>query len=236
MVDQRMENMTTDIISQILPSIGYILLLVILALLWRKAYLQSESRQFWLLLALAWTMNLFGNIAWIVHDLVTGTPLDTLSVVDLFFVLHYVFVGCALWLFPTPLPRRTWFWIGGIMLAVIVVDRVVYFIPATTLRREDWIDFLSLVMYTLLDAGIIVLAWLRVRATRGSVWGRYALLLFFVMASYGIANTINLTEYIFSLTSGGVLQNVFWILSDVLLLVMILGVDLQMEKQKLAEG
>lgn len=221
-----------DIISQILQAIGYILLLVVLVLLWRKTFRQSEFRHLWGLLALAWTMNLLGNIAWFVHELVTGTELDSLSVVDLFYVLRYVLLGCVLWLYPAPLYRRAWFWIGGAMLAVNVVARVVYFNPAMALMGGDWTDFLGLIMYLVLDAGIVALAWLRVRATRGSAWGRYALLLFCSMASYGIANTINLTEYIFSLVSGGILQNVFWILTDVFLLVLVLGSDLQKEKNK----
>ncbi len=220
-----------DIIFQ---SIGYVLLLVILALLWRKALRSSEIRQFWTLLAAAWTMNLLGNVAWIVHDLVTGTELDTFSVVDLFYVLRYVLIGWALWLYPTPLSRRSWLWIVGTMLVVGVIVWLVYYNPAMTLRGGDWTNFLGLALYPVLDAGIVTLAWLRVRAAWGSAWSRYAFLLFCAMTSYGIANTINLTEYVFSRT-GGTWQNVFWVLADVFLLLIVLGADLRKEQQKLAE-
>ncbi|RPI93843.1 MAG: hypothetical protein EHM40_08525 [Chloroflexi bacterium] len=220
-----------DIILQILQLIGYLLLLVILALLWRKAFRQSEARRFWQLLALAWTMNLLGNIAWIVHDLVTGTELDTFSVIDLFYVSRYVLIGCALWLYPVLLSRRAWFWIGGTMLAASVVVWAVYFEPAMALRGGGWTDFLGLALYPVLDTGIVVLAWLRVRATRGSAWSRYAILLFCVMASYGIANTINLTEYVFSPIAGGILQHVLWVLTDVFLLVIALGADLPRQNE-----
>ncbi len=220
-----------DIILQILQASGYLFSLVVLALLWRKALRQSESRQFWMWLALAWSLNLLGNIAWIVHDLVTGTELDTLSVIDLFYVLHYVLVGYVLWLYPAPLSRRAWLWIGGTMFVVNAVVWAVYFNPAMALQGGDWTGFLGLALYPILDAGIIALAWLRVRATRQPPWSRYAILLFGIMASYGIANTLNLTEYVFPPISGGILPNVFWILTDVFLLMLVLGTDSQTESK-----
>ena len=220
-----------DMISQILQAIGYLLLLVILALLWRKAFRQSEARPFWRLLALAWTMNLLGNIAWIIHDLVTGTTLNTFSAVDLFYVLRYVLIGVALWLYPAPLTRRDGLWIGVAAFVVNAIVWVVYFRPAMALRGGDWIGFLGIAMYPILDAAMIALAWLRVRATHESLWNRNALLLFCAMSCYGIANTFNLTGYVFSLMAGGILPNIFWILTDVFVLIMALG-DSGMKKNE----
>ncbi|MEW6401962.1 MAG: hypothetical protein AB1649_09190 [Chloroflexota bacterium] len=222
-----MENLTMDIILQ---SIGFLLLPVILVLYWLKAFRQAESRLFWGLLAMAWTFNLLGNIAWIVHDLVTGTALETLSAIDLLYILRYVLVGAALWLYPAPLPSRAWSWIVGAMLAASAVVWAVYFDPAMEISGGNWTGFLGLALYPVLDVGIVAIAWLRVRATRQSVWGKYVLLLFYSMASYGIANTVNLTEYVFSSIFGGVLQNVLWILADVFLLVIVLRADLRQEK------
>lgn len=212
-----------EIISQILQLIGYISLLVILALLWRNAFRRSESRRFWSLLALAWTMNLLGNIAWIVHDFVTGTALDTFSAVDLFYVLRYVLIGAALWLYPASLTRRGGVWIAAAAFVVNVIVWAVYFRPAMALNGGNWTGFLGIAMYPILDAAIITLAWLRVRVTRETLWNRRSLLLFCAMSCYGIANTLNLTEYVFSLMAGGVLPNVFWVLTDVFLLIMVLG-------------
>jgi hypothetical protein len=56
------------------------------------------------------------------------------------------------------------------------------------------------------------------------------------MASYGIANTINLTEYVFSFDSSGVLQNVFWLSTDIFLLVMLLGPDVLKERPMLVRN
>ncbi|MCL4268899.1 MAG: hypothetical protein KJZ72_05115 [Anaerolineales bacterium] len=210
--------MTVDLILQTLQAIGYITLLLVLTLLWYKTF--HQSKQMWGWLAVAWTMNLLGNIAWVFHDLVTGTMLDTFSAVDLFFVLRYVLIGFALWLHPISLSRRDGVWIGAAVFVANAMVWTIYFNPAMKLRGGDWVGFLGLAMYPVLDAGIIMLVWRRIRSVSEAVWRRQSILLFFSMASYGIANTINLTEYVFSLTSNGILQNVFWILTDVFVLVM----------------
>ena len=70
---------------------------------------------------------------------------------------------------------------------------------------------------------LIVIAWQRARVSRETFWHRTALFLFCAVTSYGIANTLNLTEYVFPPLSGGILPNVFWILTDVFLLIMALG-------------
>lgn len=215
--------MTMDLISQILQALGYLLLLVVLTVLWIKAARQPDLRRFWILLALAWTMNLFGNIAWIIHDLVTGTELDNFSLVDFFYVAHYALIAAALWRYPASLLRRAWLWIGAAMLAVNAVVWVIYFGPSMALKNGPWTDFLGVAMYPVLDAGLIALAWLRYRAERQSAWNRVALFLFCAMTSYGIANTINMTSFVFSINAGGLPQNLFWILTDVFILTMALG-------------
>jgi hypothetical protein len=217
-----------DTISQILQAVGYLLLLVILIVLWNKAVRQREWRNFWMFLALAWTMNLFGNIAWVIHDLVTGTALSTFSVVDVFYVMRYVLIGLAFWLYPVPFTRRAGIWIVAAAVIANVLVWAFYFRPAMTMNGGDWVSFLGLALYPILDAAIITLVWLRVRAARGSLWYRNTLLLFCAMTSYGIANTLNLTGYVFSIFDG-LLPNVFWILTDVFLLVMALGTDLRKE-------
>lgn len=214
--------MTTDTLVQTLQLVGYILLLITVVLLWRKAVRQPEAGRYWGLLAAARTMNLFANIAWIVHDLVTDSPLAKLSGIDSFYLLGYGLIGCTLWLYPAPLSRRVWLWVGGAMLAMTALIWAVYFNPTRTLPGGDLIDFLGLAIYLVLDAGMIVLAGTRVRTTRRSAWGWSTLLLFGAVTSYGIANLINLTKYVFAPIFAGVLANGFWTLSNVFLLVMVL--------------
>jgi hypothetical protein len=215
--------MSMDGISQTLQAFGYLLLLVVLIVFWINARRQIALRRFWILFALAWTMNLLGNIAWIIHDLVTGTPLDTFSSVDIFYVAHYALIAIAIWQYPT-LAQRAWlFWIGTMIFVVNAMVWAVYFSPAMALKNGPWTDFLGLAMYPALDAGLITLAWLRYRVTSELTWKRVTFLLFCAVTSYGLANTLNLTESVFSPMSGGLLPNLFWILTDVFMLVMALS-------------
>lgn len=218
-----------ETVSQVLQAVGYLLLLVTLFFFWRLVIRRREPRSFWRVLALARTMNLLGNVAWAAYDLFTGSALATLSAVDLFFVLRYLLVGAALWFYPMRLSRKVGAWIGAMAVVVAVAVWAVYFRPAMTANDGDWVSFLGLALYPILDSALIVLAWWRVRASRESFWHRNSLLLFCAVTSYGIANTLNLTEYVFPPLSSGVLPNVFWILMDIFLLIMALGAS---SKQK----
>lgn len=212
-----------EMILQTLQAVGYLSLLIILVVFWGQALRRREPRNFWIFFALAWTMNLLGNIAWIVHDIVTGAALSTFSVVDSFYIIRYVLVGLALWLYPISLTRKTWKWVGSAALITAALVWVFYFRSAMAMNGGDWLSFLGLALYPILDAVLFVIAWQRLRVSRETFWHRTALLLFCAVTSYGIANTLNLTEYVFPPLSGGVLPNVFWILTDVFLLIMALG-------------
>ena len=212
-----------EMILQTLQAVGYLSLLIILVVFWGQALRRREPRNFWIFFALAWTMNLLGNIAWIVHDIVTGAALSTFSVVDSFYIIRYVLVGLALWLYPISLTRKTWKWAGSAALITAALVWVFYFRSAMTMNGGDWLSFLGLALYPILDAVLFVIAWQRLRVSRETFWHRTALLLFCAVTSYGIANTLNLTEYVFPPLSGGVLPNVFWILTDAFLLIMALG-------------
>jgi hypothetical protein len=220
-----------DTISQILQVIEYLLLLAILIVFWVKAFRQREFRNYWGLLALAWTMNLLGNIAWAIHDLVSTTALGSLSAVDFFYVLRYVLLGAVLWLYPVRLMRRDGAWAAVAAFMVAVIIGVVYFESVMPLRSEDWPNFLGLAVYPVLDVTIITVAALRVRMTRDPWWKRNTLFLFCGMACYGMANTINLAHYVFSAINVGISPSVFWILADAFLLIMALGSS-DMKKDK----
>ena len=218
-----------DITLQVLQALGYFLLLFLLVVLWGKVVRRQEIRAFWFLLASALTINLLGNIAWIIYDTVTGRSLATFSAVDLFYVSRYVLIGLVLWIHPTSLPRKAGIWTGVVTLIVTVLIWAVYFPSAMQLHAGDWIGFLGLAMYPVLDTALIMLAWFRLRFLQRKEQGIFFLLLLFSMMSYGIANTLNLTGYVFPSLNSGVLPNVFWILTDVLLLVMALN-DVEIKK------
>jgi hypothetical protein len=220
-----------DTISQILQAVEYLLLLAILIVFWIKAFRQDQSRSYWRLLALAWTMNLLGNIAWVIHDLYSTTAFGSLSAVDFFYVLRYVLLGAVLWFHPVRLTTRDGVWAGVAAFVVVVIVGFVYFESVMPLRSGDWPNFLGLAVYPALDVAVLTLAALRVRTTREPRWIRNTLFLFCSMACYGIANTINLAGYVFSAASVGVSPSVFWILANAFLLIMALG-DRDVKKDK----
>lgn len=212
-----------EMISNVLQVVGYVSLLIVLVVLWSRVVRRREPRMFWLFLAFAWVMNLLGNIAWIVHDLVTGAALSTFSLVDTFYILRYALIGAILWLYPARLPGKIGIWIAATAALVAALVWVFYFQPAMMGNGRDWVSFLGLALYPIVDAALIVVAWQRARASRETFWHRTALLLFCAVTSYGIANTLNLTEYVFPPLSSGVLPNMFWILTDAFVLIMALG-------------
>jgi hypothetical protein len=220
-----------DTILQVLQAVEYLLLLAVLIVFWGKALRQPELRNYWGLLALAWTMNLLGNIAWVVNDLFSETALDSFTAVDFFYVLRYVLLVAVVWFHPVRLTRRDGLWacVAGLVVTVIVL--VVYFESAPLIGNEDWTDFLGLAIYPVFDVSMITLAWLRSRTTRDPWWIRNTLFLFCSMACYGMANTINLAHYIFSAINVGISPSVFWILANAFLLLMALG-DHGMKKDK----
>ncbi|MCC6260845.1 MAG: hypothetical protein IT311_08285 [Anaerolineales bacterium] len=212
-----------DATLQILQGIGYLFLLTLLIVFWRKVVRREEIRSFWMLFAMAWTLNLLGNIAWAIHDVTANSPLDTFSAVDLFYISRYLLLGIAIWLYPNSLKRQTGIWAGVAITLTALLVWTIYFNPAMRLRAGDWVNFLGLAIYPILDALLIVFAWFRFRSAQGNGQNKFFLLLLGAMVSYGIANTLNLTNYVFPAANGELLPNIFWILTDTLLLALALG-------------
>jgi hypothetical protein len=210
-------------LDTLLQALGYPLLLVVMIALWVKSVRQPESRRFWTLLALAWTMNLLGNVAWIVHDLVTSQPLDNFSPVDIFYVAHYALIAAALWRTPASLPRRAGWWIASAMFVVNAIVWMVCYAPAMSLRGGPWTNFLGVAMYPVLDAGLVTLAALRYLAARRSTWERLTLLMLCAMMCYALANTLNMIGYVYSTSAVGFLPTLFWLLTDVFMLFVVLS-------------
>lgn len=164
--------MTIEFFSQVFQGLSYLLLLVVLAFLWSRVARRTAPRPFWQILALGWTLNLGGTLAWIVHDLLTGRPLDAFSVVDLFYVSRYLLLGLALWQFPVALPGRAALgpFLAG--LAVFSLLGGLYLSPVWVTKTGSWVDFWGYSLYPILDTLLITLAARRLRAVWGSPWAK----------------------------------------------------------------
>ena len=213
-------SVTTELFLQVFQGLSYLLLLVVLVLLWIRVARRAVPRSFWLFLALAWTLNLGGTLAWIAHDLLTGSPLETFSSVDLFYVSRYLVLGLALWQFPAPLPRRAALgpFLAG--LTAFALLGALYLSPFWVTKTGGWVDFGGYALYPILDASLVTLAALRLRAAWRSTWSRPSGLFFGAILCYGLANTLNFIEYALFPISGGLLPGLLWTLTDVCILLL----------------
>ena len=216
--------MLLDLVAPAMQSITYIMLLIVLIVYYVKAFRQPQLRRFWLLFALASTMSLLGNIAWIIHFAVTESALSRISSIDLFYVTSYILIGIALWTYPARVQRRVWPWIAGAMSMALLVVVAVYFGYVAVREKGTLVNFMIYAAYPILDAGLITLAWMRYGSVRGTRWERLALLLACGITSYGVANTVELTGYVSTPILGGFLQNFFWIMRHVFVLMAALSV------------
>lgn len=216
--------MILDLVAPIMQGIAYIMLLLVLIVYYMKAYSQPQLRSFWLLFAVALSMNLIANIGWIMNFTVTQSPLSTVTWLDIFYIIPYLLIGFALWSYPTSLSRRVWLWVGVAVVLALALVVVLYFGQVVPQHRGTFLNFIIYAAYPILDAGLIVLAWARYRAARGTSWAKIALLLACAVTSYGLANTIELTGYVLTPLLNGFLQNFFWILRHVFVLIAALSV------------
>lgn len=216
--------MTLDLVSPIMQAIAYVMLLIVITAYYIRAYRQPQLRRFWLLFALSWTMNLVANIAWIMHFTITQSPLDALSWIDLFYITPYILIGIALWIYPIPMQPRAWLWVGIAMFTATFCVFFLYFGYVQPESQRAFANYINFALYPILDAGLITLAWIRYRITEDTHWGKVALLLACAVTSYGLGNSIEVIGYVFAPVLGGFLQNFFWILRHVLVLMAAISV------------
>lgn len=210
--------MTATPLYTFLSALGYPLNLLIIILLWLVARRAGEYRQFVTFLALGWTLALGGNIAWVIHDLVSPTPLPALSWVDAFYVSRYVALFLAFWRSPA-LPsatrgRRLAITLLVTLLTAALITLELYQARATVPAELAWPLILGYAMYPVMDMAVLYAAWHADAAeTR---WRIGASLLLLGAACYTTANWINLAIHLFSAKAIPTLPTFFWLASDVL--------------------
>jgi len=90
-----------ETLISILFGLSFLVGLILTGFLWWIAYRFLAARRFWGLLATGWTLNVLSSIVWGLYATFVGEDIPNL--VDTLFVARYVFVGLALWLYPTTL-------------------------------------------------------------------------------------------------------------------------------------
>lgn len=212
-----------DLVSPYMQGVSFLALLVALITCYIKAYQQPQLRRFWLLFAIALTMNFAGNISWIFMYTATGDSLNVFTIIDLFYVTSYLLIANALIIYPTPMSQPPGSRVAISMTITALTIGVVYFLHILDGSiRGTFISLLMYCIYPVLDVGLIALAWLRYNDTRGTPWAKISLMLALAMTSYGLADSIELVGYLLSPILDGFLQNIFWMLRHLLILSMTL--------------
>ncbi len=193
--------------------------LLLVVLLWLAAR-RTEGRVsgLWRRLAVAWSLGFAGNVAWGVHDYLSGAPLPTLSWIDIFYVGRYAFVLAAFWLYiPSWRKRRRFDW-GALTLVAAVFVWFVLLRPAMRATGMSFRYFAGVALYPVLDAPLIyaaLAAWVAsVRPLRLAMF-----LLTLSTIVYAVANWLNFGERVVTLEAYLGLADFFWQFSDFLVAV-----------------
>lgn len=206
--------------NEILSGISMILNLLVTAGLWWSARRSTTERPLWRSLAIAWTLNLLGNIAWVAYNVLTADSLPPLSPVDLFYFARYLFIGVGLWHNPKSWRSRRVWDLAGVLVAAAAVMWLTTYRDAWAATELSLLAFVGVAVYPILDVGLIYLAVLRVRDVRRGVLAHHAtssvhVLIATSMTLYGIANWMNFHITTGLLGRGDLVATVAWLLSDV---------------------
>jgi hypothetical protein len=177
---------------------------------------EEGLRRFWQALTIAWALNIGGNIAWGIHDILTSERLGIFTWVDGFYLARYAMIGWALGRYPRE-PRRWTGYATVTLAATALIWATLFRVMLPSISQQPVLYFMGGALYPILDVVLIyaaLIAWLRVEA---GAWIKLAIGLFtLAMLVYGAANWINFTVRAVALDASSSLAAFFWLLADVL--------------------
>ncbi len=172
------------------------------------------ARGFWRALAIAWTLNIAGNIAWGVHDILTAERLGIFTWIDGIYLARYAMIGWALWHYPRE-PERWTDYAAVTLVATMCIWATLFRVMRPSIPQRPFWYFMGGALYPILDTALIyaaLMAWLRIGAGAGikRSMGLFALAMFV----YGAANWINFTVRAIALDASSDWAAFFWLLAD----------------------
>jgi len=190
-------------------AISFLLTLILVIGLWWCVRRSDDlgTRRFWVLLALAWTANLLGDLAWGVYDIVVGGYPDW---VDLFYMGRYLLVLAAFSLYPRVWSRGRWLAWVVVMLVATLASWLGLVRPVLGETSQALSVVWGRAIYPILDTGLLYAAaacWWQLRGRPIQASLRWLTL---AMLSYGTANWINFRVPLVEWELGSLLANVFW--------------------------
>ncbi len=198
-------------------AISFLVNVLVVGILWWTAVRSSTHRTFWRLWAIGWSLNLLGNVAWIIYDMMIDQgSLPPLSWIDTLYLGRYLLLGLAWWLYPDGKKSARWgLELAGVMLLVGLVAWFSLYQPMLASTGRSWAYFLGVAIYPILDAGLVYAAWRGFQASVSGMKPVIALLLL-ALVSYGGANVINFSARMASVEALSNWATLFWLLADLL--------------------
>jgi hypothetical protein len=193
---------------------GFLLTLVTLAALWWVAAGKGRMWRFWRLLALAWTLNLLGTLAWGLYEMATGVSLGIFSWIDGFFLLRYGAILVACVSTPRPWQARGWARLTGVTLLLGLGVWFGLYRPLRPFFDQPLLYFLGGALYPILDGALFVAAIWTWRALEQPAARRSLALFAAGLLTYGIANVLNFRARAIALDAASLLAGIGWLLTD----------------------
>ncbi len=191
-------------------------LLTTVILGWTAHGAEAEAGVFWRRLMWGWILNVAGNLAWGIHDVVTGERLGILSWIDGFYIARYILVFWALWRFPRrPLAiREVWAYLA-LLAAATASIWLTLFRPTMADLPRPLLYFFGGALYPIMDV-VLLYAALLLRARIADRRMRVAVgWLIGAMVAYGMANWINFGVRSVALDAFSMIAGAFWLFTDV---------------------
>ncbi|HOT90275.1 MAG TPA: hypothetical protein PLJ78_00870 [Anaerolineae bacterium] len=189
-------------------------LLVTGVLWWAARQSTDDARVFWRLLAWAWTLGIAGNIAWGVHDYVTGESLAIFSLIDGFYIARYILVFWAFWRYPRRTRQAGWAAYGVLLAAATALIWAALFRPVMADISQPVLFFLGGALYPIMDIALLYAAWAALTYTANPRM-RVALRgLALALIAYTLANWINFRVRSEVFEASSLMAGLFWLLSD----------------------
>lgn len=202
----------SDSLVTLLYAIWFVVSTLLTAAMWWLAYRDPDTRHLWGPLAIGWGLNLLSSFLWGVYVTLLGAEYPALF--DLLYVVRYLFVFLALWLYPTPWPARR---AVEILLLSVGMGLLVWlgwlgFLRTATEQPAG--EVVSNALFPILDTGVLYATWRRWRDVRADPQGPVMGMLLLSMTSYAVANWIQFIVQLRSPDVDSVGAVFFWLLTD----------------------
>lgn len=194
---------------------GFLLTLVTLGTLWWTFTRASSLRHFWRLIAIAWTLNVLGNVAWGVYEMVTGASLGIFSWIDVLYLLRYGVILAAFALTPRPWERQTWVVLAGVTLILGIAVWFGLYRPLRSAFDTPLLHFLGGAFYPILDGALLFAAFQTWSALETPVARQSVALLTVGLLTYGIANVFNFQARGVDPDATSLAAAIGWLLTDI---------------------